>query len=375
MTNFFNRRHLLRAAVAGTAAGASISASAMVNKPLANEAPLLGPKPGVALLARNENPYGPSQKARKAISNAGDMGAYYPGEANFRLMDAIGERHSLTREHIVIGTGSGEVLSAIALMKGESGEIVAPGLYWDTTTLYAEKKGANIIRVDMKEDLSIDLKAIEESVTDRTALVHICNPNNPTGEVLDGDTLRAFCKRVSRKATVLIDEAYNELTDRPDYTSMVDLVRDGLNVVVTRTFSKIYGMAGIRVGYAIASPETAEKLRGYVMTWVAGTGLTGALACYEDQEFMSFSKSKIVAAREMVMDAARTNNLHYYPSQTNFVFIKLPGDAERFREKMAERKILVRGIYGDYTNWSRVSMGLLEDVERYVTALPEVLNA
>ncbi|MEQ8936429.1 MAG: aminotransferase class I/II-fold pyridoxal phosphate-dependent enzyme, partial [Amphiplicatus sp.] len=106
-----------------------------------------------------------------------------------------------------------------------------------------------------------------------------------------------------------------------------------------------------------------------------GTALVGAIACYEDQEFMAYSKSKIIEAREMVIDAVKANDLEYFPTQTNFVFVKLPGTANTLRDKMAERDILIRGAYGDLTHWSRVSMGYIEDVARYVKALPQALNA
>lgn len=376
MTIQFNRRNILRAATTGallTASGATSAAFAKTAP--AAETTLLGPKPGVALLARNENPYGPSPKAQEAIQYGGSKGAYYPDAAGQKLMEMIAERHSLTPDQITVSTGSGEVLSAIALAYGEKGKILAPDLFWDTTALYAERKGATIVRAPMKPDLSVDLDAMEAMVDDSISLVHICNPNNPTGEVLDADKLRAFCKRVSKKATVLIDEAYNEITDDPDKNSMIDLVRKGHNIIITRTFSKIYGMAGVRMGYAMTSPEKTKVLRDYVMSWVSGVGLVAAIACYADHDFMSFSKGKIVEARQMVFDAVKANNLDYFPSQTNFVFVKLPGSAEDFRAKMADRGILIRGIYGDNTNWSRVSMGYIEDVERYVKALPQVLNA
>lgn len=377
MTIQFNRRNLLRAATTGALLTATGAAGAALAKPahVEEQLPLLGPKPGVALLARNENPYGPSKKAQEAIQYGGLKGAYYPDNAAAKLMSMIAERHDITPDHVTLSTGSGEVLSAIALAYGAKGKILAPALFWDTTVLYAERKGAAIVRAPMKPDLSVDLDAMEALVDDNVSLVHICNPNNPTGEVLDPEALKAFCKRVSKKATILIDEAYNEITDDPDKNSMIGLVREGYDVIVTRTFSKIYGMAGVRMGYAMAAPEKTAMIRDYVMSWVAGVGLVGAAACYEDRDFMAFSKGKIVEAREMVIDAVKANGLEYFPSQTNFVFVKLPGDADDFRAKMAERGILIRGVYGDLVHWSRVSMGFIEDVERYVKALPQVLNA
>lgn len=375
MSVHFSRRFFLKAASTGAVLAAGPAALAAKTPHAQARSVLLGPKPGIALLARNENPYGPSKKALSAIAYGGQKGAYYADSAAETLTSMIAERHGLTPEQITLSTGSGEVLSAIALAWGEKGTIVAPALYWDTTTTYAERKGAKVVRAPMKGDLSTDLAALEALVDDETSLVHICNPNNPTGEVIESEALRAFCRRVSAKATVLVDEAYNEITDAPDANSMIDLVREGRNVIIARTFSKIYGMAGLRMGYAMAAPQAIETIRGYTMSWVPGTSLAAAVASYEEQEFMTYSKGKILEARQMVFDAVKANNLEALPSQTNFVFVKVPGSANDFRTAMAEKDILVRGVYGEHTSWSRVSMGFIEDVERYVKALPQVLNA
>jgi histidinol-phosphate aminotransferase len=217
-----------------------------------------------------------------------------------------------------------------------------------------------------------------DAITDDISMVQITNPNNPTGLVLDGEALRAFCKKASRKVTVLVDEAYNEITDDPEYTSMVDLVREGYDVIVARTFSKIYGMAGMRVGYTIASPETTQKmildygLGSYAMNQA---GLAAAVASYNDLGFLEMSKSKILEAKDMVKKGLQEVGLTALPSATNFMFVDL-GDlnAEVFRQKMADRNVHIRGIYRDYDNWSRVSMGRLEHVQMYVDALPAVLE-
>jgi histidinol-phosphate aminotransferase len=208
-------------------------------------------------------------------------------------------------------------------------------------------------------------------------MVQICNPNNPTGMVLNAAELRSFCIKASKKCTVLVDEAYNEITDDPEGNSMIDLVRAGHDVVVARTFSKIYGMAGMRVGYIVATPETTEKMRRFSdgNYNLNQAGVAGAVASLDDEAFVAYSRGKIVEAREMIMAAVEENGLKAAPSVTSFVFVDL-GDinAEAFRQAMEARNILIRGIYQDYTGWSRVSAGRIEDVEKYVKALPEVLD-
>ena len=176
---------------------------------------------------------------------------------------------------------------------------------------------------------------------------------------------------------VLVDEAYNELTDNPAQSTMIPLVKEGKDVAVARTFSKIYGLAGMRVGYLIAKPELLEEVGQYGLGdyGLNQAGVAGALASYTDEVFTQYSKKKIVQAREMVFDALKQNGLTALPSQTNFMFVDLgKGDADKFRAAMEKRNVFIRGIYRDYTNWSRVSMGKIADVQMYIDALPEALE-
>jgi len=180
---------------------------------------------------------------------------------------------------------------------------------------------------------------------------------------------------MAAKTTVLVDEAYMELADDPETNSCIDLMKAGHNVIISRTFSKIYGMAGIRVGYTISSPETAEVIRSTAMSWISGVGLAAAIGCYNDTKFLDYSKSKIVEARDMVKTTCGALGLEYLPSQTNFVFFKSGIPANDLQAKLAQKQIMIRGQYMDYVDWSRVSMGKIEDVERFCKALPEAISA
>ena len=381
-----SRRLVLTGAVGATVACATActtaqSASAQgafpANAPSADPDPkLLGPRGGVALLSRNENPYGPAPSALKMIEYAGKKGAYYPDIAGAKLAEMIAERHGVTSDMIAITTGSGEALSAIALIYGKNGPIVAPRLFWDTTALYAVNLGmAEIDRVALAPDMSTDLAAIEAKVTTSTGLVQLCNPNNPTGLVADPVALKAAVVRMSKLTTVLVDEAYMELADDPDGNTCIGLVKAGHNVIVSRSFSKIYGMAGIRVGYTISSPEIAAKIQSTAMSWISGVGLAAAIGSYDDTTFLDFSKGKIVEGRKMVLTTLDALDLEYLPSQTNFVYFKSGKPANDVAKAMKDRGIYIRGQYMDYTDWTRVSMGKIEDVERFCKALPEVVGA
>lgn len=380
MTDSLSRRGFLRGSLltAGVGGLATFSTSA-----LASTNPALavhyGPVAGVAKLNANENPYGPSSTALKAIMQASQKGAYYAAEPYMVLRDMIAERNGLSKESVSLSSGSSGVLSYAAIAASKKGRILGPDLFWDTTAQAPERQGApEIKRIAKTTDLSIDLDALYAAIDDDVAMVHITNPNNPTGRLLDPEALRAFCIKASKKTLVLVDEAYNELTDDPEANTMIPLVKQGHNVIVARTFSKIYGLAGMRVGYMLASPENTQNINrfslgGYAMNQA---GLAAAIASYHDEAFIAMSKQKIVEGREMVLDAVKASGLSALPSVTNFVFVDLgKANAEVFRQKMAEQNVLIRGIYRDYTNWSRVSMGLIPDVQKYVLALPKALEA
>lgn len=338
---------------------------------------LLGAPEGIALLSRNENPYGPSQGAKKMVAYATEKGAFYTSDEAVDLLKAmIAERHGLTADYIALTTGSGEALSAIALIYGPKGPIVAPRLFWDTTALYAKRLGmAEISRVPLTADMAVDLAGIEALVTTSTGLVQLCNPNNPTGLVSPARVIKPAVRRMAAKTTVLVDEAYMELADAPDETSCIDLVKAGHNVIVARTFSKIYGMAGLRMGYTISAPEVAENIQNTAMSWSPGTSYAAAIGCYNDTAFLDYSKARIVEARQMVTATLDTLGLTYLPSQTNFVYFKSGKEANSVQKAFADRKISVRGQYMDYNAWTRVSMGLIPDIERFCKALPEIVGA
>jgi histidinol-phosphate aminotransferase len=339
-------------------------------------ASLYGPEPGIAKLNANENPYGPSPAALEAMARAAAKGAYYVNSSVARLQDMIAERFSLSQENITLSAGSSGALANLAWAKTGEGKILGPDLFWDTTTRLALRQGGELIRTPKTADLGIDLDALYAAITPDISLVQICNPNNPTGMLLDPVALREFCVKASKRCTVLIDEAYNEITDDPDGNTMAGLINDGHNVVVARTFSKVYGLAGMRVGYLLATPETTEAVQRYSLGnyMLNQAGVAAAVASFDDWKFVEYSRARIHESREMIMEAAAVNELSAAPSQTSFVFVNL-GDvnAGRFREEMATRNVLIRGIYQDYTHWSRVSAGKLEHVAQYVKAMPAAL--
>lgn len=377
MTDLSRRSFLGGSAAAGgiLAAGPGITYAAGKSS---GSRPAYGPAPHIAKLNANENPYGPSPAAQQAAFEAvREGGAYYVRDTVRRLKAMIAERNGVSSEQVALANGSSAVLTFIATAAGQRGNILTPDLFWDSTVRRGVRQSGEIKRLPKTESLAIDLAAMERAINDDIALVHVTNPNNPTSLLLDGAELRAFARRAAAKTTVLVDEAYNELTDKPDYYSMVDLVREGHNVIVARTFSKIYGMAGMRVGYTIASAENTALIESYNMGdyTLNQAGMAAAVASYNDLGFLEMSRSKIFEGRQMIVEGLKANGLAALPSATNFLFVNL-GDlnADVFKEKMAARNVMVRGVYRDYHNFSRVSMGKLEHVQMYVDALPVVLE-
>lgn len=381
MTYNSSRRIFLGGALAASAASASalIVPSAVAKTPVTNQL-MYGPSPGIAKLNANENPFGPSPDALKAIMQASsEGGAYYAYGAGMRLRDMIAEHNSLKPSNIAITAGSSLVLSFAALAATSKGVILGPDLFWDTTSKAPIKQGGpEISRVPNTAALDIDLDALYDAIDSDVAMVHVCNPNNPTGKIVDPKKLEEFCIKASKKTLVLVDEAYNELIEEGPKHSMIPLINKGHNIIVARTFSKIYGLAGLRVGYMLGSEENISMISNYGLGAYSmnQAGLAAAIASYNDKAFMNFSIDKINEAKDIIYTAVKENGLTALPSSTNFVFVNLgkDGDANAFRKAMEENQVLIRGQYRSYKPWSRVSTGRIADVKKYADAMPKALE-
>ena len=336
-----------------------------------------GPADGLARLHWNENYYGPSDRAIEAINTSSFQGAYYPDHLVDYLKSMIADYNGIDNSNIAISAGSTQALTILSQVKARQGAILSTGLTYDVHLSLAKNSGARVISVSDNSDMTIDLKSMESMSRKNISVVFIVNPNNPSGMILDSEVLRESVKRMSENTLVVVDEAYNEVTSDPEKNSMIDLVKGGYNVAISRTFSKIYGLAGQRVGYMIGQPDVINEIRfnGTGEASLSMAGISAAIASYEDKEFMNFSRTKIKEAKDIVENGLSANGLSYLPSETNFILVDLGNmDADKFRDEMLNQNILIRGKYGDFQNWSRVSMGKLSDVQRYVDALPQVIS-
>lgn len=360
--------------LAGAAAAAP--ANAITILPLAADPTGFTPAPGVAHLKYNENPLGPPPSALRAMAELARSSWYYADDAESRLAAMIGKSLGVPAAQVVLGHGSSEIITSAALAWGKRGTILLPALQFDEPLLYPMAQGLSYRRVAMAPDLGIDLDALARAAAaPDVAMIYLCNPNNPTGMLLPAADLAAFARSLPPRVTLLVDEAYMELADDPAGSTMLPLVRAGANVIVTRTFSKLFGMAGLRIGYAVASPANAAELKRHRLTIsLNAPGLAAAIAAWDDRGFQQSSRAQILAARKLLETAVARAGTIALPSQANFLFVKV-ADANRFAAAMAERQILVRGAWGPaWPNWSRVSTGRLADVERFARALPDLVS-
>lgn len=366
------RRHLFGLAGGSAALLAAAPAFARATTDLS----AFGPAPGTALLSRNENPYGPSPAARRAIADVAGRGAYYTNAAEDRLAAMIAEAEGLKPDQVMIGAGSTEVLNCATAALGAEGTIVASELTFDPPLRYAERRGATVVRVPLAADMQVDLAAMLAAArAPGVRAVHLVNPNNPTGLLLPAADVRAFAAQLPKGVTLLLDEAYFDLTDAPAANTLADRVKAGDDLLVVRTFSKLHGLAGLRVGYALGDPRLIATMNGWSMgNGGNAAGLAAALASYTDRDFQALSRARIAEARTLLTEAGTAAGAAPLPSATNFVYMKV-ADANRLQKALEAEGILIRPAYGKWTNWSRVSCGRLEDVRRYTAALPRALEA
>lgn len=202
------------------------------------------------------------------------------------------------------------------------------------------------------------------AVSTDSRLVYVCNPNNPTGTVLPAAPLRGFIEALPDGLLTVVDEAYVDLLDEPQQASMIDLVRAGRQVMLTRTFSKIHGLAGLRVGFIIAPPELIKRAAALRMSMSNQVSIAAAKASYSDIDFQNFSRAKIREGREVLYSFCRQQGLEFTPSEANFVLVKT-GNVKAFRDYLRTRQILVGGSYPQYEDWCRISLGTVEQMHRF----------
>ncbi len=356
---------------------AMVTGTGTFQKLSAEEIRKFNPRPLESLirLGSNENPYGPSAKVRKAMSNGFDLGCRYPWSYNKELQEMIAEKEGVPSNHIVLVAGSTEGLKISGMAFSDRGNEIISGLPTFLSMMtYAELWGTTINWVPLDKDLNYDLPEIEKRVSSKTKIVFLCNPNNPTGKLLPADQVLDFCNTVSQKAIVFSDEAYCDYIEDPNYPSMVKLVKEGKDVIVSKTLSKVYGLAGIRMGYLIAKPELAKHLQELVVANTNIMAIEAGKAALADKEFYDFSLKKNKEARMSIESTLDELGLDYLPSQANFVFFHAKQDVRKLAEKFQEEGIIIGRPFPPLDNWCRISTGTLEEVAAFNKTLVKLMG-
>ena len=322
-------------------------------------------------LTSNENPYGFSPKAKQAILESVELGNQYAHrEKVAELEKMIADREGLKSENVILGSGSGEVLCMTGAAYGwQDGEMVTPDLTFPMLFRYAENFGAKVNKVPLNEKYEHDLNEMERKVSPKTSLAYVCNPNNPTGTYLPKKQVKDFCETVSKNTTVFVDEAYLEYTDEFPKNSMTELIKKDKNIIVSRTFSKIYGMAGMRIGYGLAKKEIADKLKRFRMTWFNSLGINAAIGSYKDTDFIKMSREKNAEVRRMLYKEFTERKMPYAESNGNFIWVNVGKQNRNLSEKMRKVNLIVRNAPSPREDWARITIGTAEQMKIFVNVL------
>ena len=341
-------------------------------KPVEDLARELGLAPGeIIKLASNENPLGPSPAARQAMIDTIDRAHFYPDGGGYYLREAVAEQLGLSMANVILGNGSNEIIEFLGhayLQPGD--EVVVAKHSFAVYRLMAQLFGAKVIDVP-DPDFIADLDGMLAAITPRTKEVFIANPNNPTGTMVFQDDIDRFMERVPEHVMVVFDEAYFEFLDEPP--DVLKYVRAGRNVVVLRTFSKIQGLANLRIGYGLAAAEIIEVLQKARQPFNAnGIAQAGALAGLRDQAHMDATRRVTREGRDLFQAEFLEMNLEFVPSHANFVLVRV-GDGKKVFEALLRRGLIVRamGSYG-LPEWIRVSVGTMPQNKAFIAALREL---
>jgi histidinol-phosphate aminotransferase len=322
----------------------------------------------------NENPYGPSEKAILAIKNSFSAAGRY-AENGRELHRALCNHHRVDTSMIDIGYGSSEVLKmAVEAFLGPGKNVIVGHPSYEAIPRYGEVYGVETIRVPLNSKYQHDLKRMRAAVNDKTGLVYICNPNNPTATVVSGQEVKDFLASMPPNIPVLFDEAYYHYADDPSYATSIPFAKDGRAVIVTRTFSKIYGMAGLRLGYAIGREDLISRMSAYKI-WLNTNVLTVAagLASLEDKEFVAQNQKLNAKVREYVEQQVASMGLKCIPSQANFTMIDLKRDALPVLGALRSRNIFAGRLFPPLTTHVRVTIGTADEMKRFMEELKGLL--
>ncbi|MGA7225550.1 MAG: histidinol-phosphate transaminase [Candidatus Acidiferrales bacterium] len=336
------------------------------------------PIPGEAIrLNYNENPYGPSPRALEALATCGQIANRYPDVNRLQVMDVLAQKFSVTPDNIALGCGSTEILrGADAAFLDSSKNVVAAEPTFEAVLEYAQVVRAQPVKIPLTADHRHDLTKMAASCTSKTGVVYVCNPNNPTGTIVTRDEMATFMQAVPPTTLVLVDEAYCDFADDPAYGSATEFIAKYPNVIVARTFSKIYGMAGMRLGYAVGAKEPIALISNQLTQDNSNAAvLAAALASLADNDYATTCRARLNDTRRWLCAELAKDSRPFIPSHGNFVMLDMGSDTQPFIDQFRARHILVGRRFASTPNFLRVTIGTQQEMAAFLAALREISPA
>lgn len=328
-------------------------------------------------LASNENPLGPSPKAQEAIRKYLDRLHFYPDGGGYYLRRKLAEIHGLEMNQLILGAGSTDLIELVGKTFLSAGdEAITSESAFYMYRLAVEDMGSGLVLTPMR-DMTFDLAAIAHTVSQRTKVIYLANPNNPTGTMFTAEGLDRFLDAIPPRVLVVLDEAYYEYVQRPDYSHSVEYVRQGRNVLVLRTFSKVYGLAGIRLGYGMGHPELIDALHRIRSPFNASSlAQVAGMAALDDHEHVARSVESNTREMKFVTGELTLLGVRYTPSVGNFLLVDTGRDCEEDFVRLLHEGVIVRPmkIYGFPTSL-RVTVGTHPENEQFLEALRRVISS
>jgi histidinol-phosphate aminotransferase len=327
-------------------------------------------------LASNENPLGPSPKAVEAMKEAVEKVGLYPDGNCFALRRAVAAHLGVQPENLTFGAGSDELIHEIGVSMMESGdEIIQADPTFSQYETAAVVNDCLCCKVPLAGHRH-DLEAMARLINEHTKFIFIANPNNPTGTLVGHDEVKKLLDKLPERVMLVLDEAYFEYNERDDYPRGLEWVNEGRNVIILRTFSKIYGLAGLRLGYAVAKPELIANLEQVRLPFnINSVAMAGAIASLEDQDHIERSRALNAQGKRYFYQEFDRLGLPWVPSEANFVWVDLKKDSKWVFTELLKRGVIIRtgDVFGAPT-YARITIGTPEENLRFISALEEVLG-
>lgn len=323
----------------------------------------------------NENPYGPSPKVFAHLLDYSEEYGQYPGPAYRELSALAAAKYGVMPEHCLVGNGSGELLCLAGHLAALNGKtVVSPYPSYDELGSFAERMGASLVSVPLDDGLQTDLYAMLDAIEPDTGLVYICNPANPTGRHIPIDDLREFVKKVPERTLVFVDEAYSEFATAPDFGSMLPYLSSHPNLIVTRTMSKAYGLAGFRLGYAFAQKALLDRMTRVRTTYASAVAIRAAMTALNDPAWLKQCVDSNAMERSRITSFLRDRGLRVLDSQTNFIFYYTGVDAADYRAKFTEHGFNTGRPFPPFREWCRLSIAKGADMARFMDTYEKVIG-